>query len=225
MMILPGVAFSQSQNFIPVDTLKTPSMEELMNLEVISVSKRSENLIEAASAIQVITQEDIRRSGATSIPEALRLATNLHVAQKNSHDWAISDRGFNTDLANKLLVLIDGRAVYTPLFSGVFWDGQDYLLEDIERIEVISGPGSTLRGANAVNGVINIITKNSHDTHGLYGEAGAGTELRGFAGLKFVVSIPGQNLLHNRHAEYVISRPNPSAEIERSVYIKVACRL
>ena len=138
-----------------------------------------EKLLEAASAIQVITQEDIRRSGATSIPEALRLADNLQVAQKNSHDWAISARGFNTDLANKLLVLIDGRTVYTPLYSGVFWDVQDYLLEDIDRIEVISGPGGTLWGANAVNGVINIITKSADDTQGLYVEGGGGTQLAG----------------------------------------------
>lgn len=182
-LFLPGCVIGQA--IIPADTLKKLSMEELMNMEVTSVSKRPEKLVEAASAIQVITNEDIRRSGATSIPEALRLATNLHVAQKNAHDWAISARGFNTDLANKLLVLIDGRTVYTPLFSGVFWDRQDYLLEDIERIEVISGPGSTLWGANAVNGVINIITKKAHDTHGLYVEGGAGTELRGFAGLRY----------------------------------------
>src|SRR5688572_27519145 len=156
-----------------------------MNIEVTSVSKRPERLTETPSAIQVITQEDIRRSGASSIPEALRLATNLHVAQKNSHDWAISARGFNTDLANKLLVLIDGRAVYTPLFSGVFWDRQDYLLEDIDRIEVISGPGGTLWGSNAVNGVINIITKSSLDTQGFYVEAGGGTQLRDFVGLRY----------------------------------------
>ncbi len=182
-VFLPGCGIAQG--IIPADTLKKLTMEELMSMEVTSVSKRPEKLVEAASAIQVITNEDIRRSGATSIPEALRLATNLHVAQKNAHDWAISARGFNTDLANKLLVLIDGRTVYTPLFSGVFWDRQDYLLEDIERIEVISGPGSTLWGANAVNGVINIITKKAHDTRGLYVEGGAGTELRGFAGLRY----------------------------------------
>jgi len=160
-------------------------MEELMNIEVTSVSRRQEKLSEAASAIQVITQEDIKRSGATSLPEALRLAGNLHIAQKNSHDWAISARGFNTDLANKLLVLIDGRTVYTPLFSGVFWDRQDYLLEDIERIEVISGPGSTLWGSNAVNGIINVITKDSHDTQGLYVEAGGGTQFRDFIGARY----------------------------------------
>src|SRR5580693_6948590 len=144
-----------------IGELKQLNVEDLMNVEVTSVTRHPEKLIEAASAIQVITQEDIRRSGASSIPEALRLADNLQVAQKNSHDWDISARGFNTDLANKLLVMIDGRTVYTPLYSGVFWDVQDYLLEDIDRIEVISGPGGALWGANAVNGVINITTKSA----------------------------------------------------------------
>src|SRR5580658_5801993 len=141
--------------------LKNMSLEQLFDTEVTSVSREPEKLSESPSAIQIITQDDIERSGASSIPEALRLADNLDVAQINSHDWGISARGFNTDLANKLLVLIDGRSVYTPLFSGVFWDVQDYLLEDIDRIEVISGPGGTLWGANAVNGVINIITKSA----------------------------------------------------------------
>src|SRR3989442_6203031 len=139
--------------------LKKLSLEELLNLEVTSVSRRPEKLSETASAIQVITQEDIRRSGATSIPEALRLASNLQVAQVDSSQWAISARGFKSTTANKLLVLIDGRTVYTPLYAGVFWDVQDTLLEDVERIEVISGPGATLWGANAVNGVINIVTR------------------------------------------------------------------
>ena len=156
-----------------------------MNVEVTSVARHPEKLLEAASAIQVITQEDIRRSGATSIPEALRLADNLQVAQKNSHDWAISARGFNTNLGNKLLVMIDGRTVYTPLYSGVFWDVQDYLLEDIDRIEVISGPGGALWGANAVNGVINIITKSAKDTQGLYAEAGGGSQPQDFAGVRY----------------------------------------
>src|SRR5258708_522419 len=169
----------------PVSSLKQMSLDELVDIEVTSVSKRPEKLLEAASAIQVITGEDIRRSGASSIPEALRLADNLNVAQQNSHDWNISARGFNTDLANKLLVLIDGRAVYTPLFSGVFWDAQDYLLEDIDRIEVISGPGGALWGANAVNGVINVTTKSSKDTQGLYLEAGGGTELRASTGVRY----------------------------------------
>src|SRR5207248_6042873 len=157
--------------------LKQFSLEELLNLEVTTVSKRPEKLTEAASAIQVITQEDIRRSGATSIPEALRLASNLEVAQVDSRQWAISARGFNNTVANKLLVLIDGRTVYTPLYAGVFWDVQDALLADIDRIEVVSGPGGTLWGANAVNGVINIITRSAAETQGLYLEGGGGSEL------------------------------------------------
>jgi iron complex outermembrane receptor protein len=168
-----------------IGELKQLNLEDLMNVEVTSVSRHPEKLLEAASAIQVITQEDIRRSGATSIPEALRLADNLQVAQKNSHDWAISARGFNTDLGNKLLVMIDGRTVYTPLYSGVFWDVQDYLLEDIDRIEVISGPGGALWGANAVNGVINIITKSAADTQGAYADAGGGSQPRDFAGARY----------------------------------------
>jgi iron complex outermembrane recepter protein len=168
-----------------IGALKQLNVEDLMNVEVTSVSRHPERLLQAASAIQVVSQEDIRRSGATSIPEALRLADNLQVAQKNAHDWAISARGFNTDLGNKLLVMIDGRTVYTPLYSGVFWDAQDYLLEDIDRIEVISGPGGTLWGANAVNGVINIITKSAKDTQGLYAEAGGGTQPRNFAGVRY----------------------------------------
>src|SRR6185437_4934904 len=112
--------------------------------------------------------------------------------QKNAHDWGISARGFNTDLANKLLVMIDGRTVYTPLFSGVFWDAQDYLLEDVERIEVISGPGGTLWGANAVNGIINIITRSAADTHGTYVEAGGGRQPQGLAGGRYGGSLgPG----------------------------------
>ncbi len=165
--------------------LKSLSLDQLMDVEVTSVSRHPESLLRTASAIQVITREDIRRSGATSIPEALRLADNLEVAQKNSHDWGISARGFNTSLANKLLVMIDGRTVYTPLFSGVFWDVQDYLLEDIEQIEVISGPGGTLWGANAVNGVINIITRKAVDTQGAYAEGGGGNQLQEFAGVRY----------------------------------------
>ncbi len=165
--------------------LKTLSVEELMNVEVTSVSRRAERLSQTASAIQVITQEDIRRSGASSLPEALRLATNVQVAQVDSRQWAISARGFNSTTANKLLVLIDGRTVYTPLFSGVFWDVQEVPLSDVDRIEVISGPGATLWGANAVNGVINVITKDANDTQGLLLSGGAGTELRGFGTARY----------------------------------------
>ncbi|MGH2603337.1 MAG: TonB-dependent receptor plug domain-containing protein, partial [Dehalococcoidia bacterium] len=137
------------------------------------------------SAVQVITQEEIRRSGASSLPEALRLAANLQVAQVDARQWAISARGFNSTTANKLLVLIDGRTVYTPLFSGVFWDVQDVPLADVDRIEVISGPGATLWGANAVNGVINVITKRAADTQGFLLSGGGGTELRGFGTLRY----------------------------------------
>ncbi len=160
------------------------SLEELMNVEVTSVSKKPERLSDAAAAVYVITREDIRRSGATSIPEILRLAPNLQVARVDSSQYAITARGFNSTTANKLLVLIDGRSVYTPLFSGVFWDVQDTLIEDIERIEVISGPGGTLWGSNAVNGVINIITRHSQDTTGALVSLGEGTEERG-AGVRY----------------------------------------
>jgi iron complex outermembrane receptor protein len=184
-----------------IDELKQLNVEDLMNVEVTSVSRHPEKLSQTPSAIQVITQEDIRRSGATSIPEALRLADNLQVAQKNSHDWAISARGFNTDLGNKLLVMIDGRTVYTPLYSGVFWDAQDYLLEDIDRIEVISGPGGALWGANAVNGVINIITKSAKDTQGVYAEAGGGSQLRDSAGAR-VGGTLGSNTQFRVYGKY-----------------------
>jgi iron complex outermembrane recepter protein len=156
------------------------SLEELANIPVTSVSKHPESLADAPASIFVITAEDIRRSGATRLPEALRLAPNLEVAQSNASSYAISARGFNSTTANKLLVLIDGRIVYTPLFSGVFWDAQDVMLEDVERIEVISGPGATLWGANAVNGVINVITRRSSDTQGALAYVRAGNLERGY---------------------------------------------
>src|SRR2546426_2703125 len=175
----PDTGAQRPDSSLSADSLKKLSIEQLMSVEVTSVSKRPERLTQVASAIQVITQDDIRRSGASNLPEALRLATNLQVAQVDSRQWAISARGFNSTTANKLLVLIDGRTVYTPLYSGVFWDVQDVPLSDIDRIEVISGPGATLWGANAVNGVINVITKDAKSTPGLLLSTGAGTELRG----------------------------------------------
>lgn len=158
-----------------IGSLKKMSLEQLMDLDVTSVSKQPQPYGEAPAAIDVITNDAIRRSGASSIPEALRLADNLEVAQSSSSGWNISARGFNTGLANKLLVLMDGRTLYSPLDSGVFWNAQDYLLEDIDRIEVVSGPGGTLWGANAVNGVINIVSKDAKDTQGTYVEEGGGT--------------------------------------------------
>ena len=149
---------------LSTSSLKTLSIEDLMNLEITSVSKRGEPLSDAAAAVYVITREEILNSGARTLPDILRLAPNLQVAQITSNSFAITARGFNGPAASKLLVLIDGRSVYTPYHSGVSWDVQDVLPEDIERIEVISGPGATLWGANAVNGVINIITRKAGDT-------------------------------------------------------------
>lgn len=160
--------------------LSSMSIEELTQIEVTSVFKRAEPLSNAPAAIYVITHDDITRSGATSVPEMLRLAPNLQVAQVTASRYAITARGFNGGAADKLLVLVDGRSIYTPFSSGVNWDLQEVPPEDIERIEVISGPGGTLWGANAVNGVINIITRKSTDTQGIAAEAGAGnTEIRG----------------------------------------------
>jgi iron complex outermembrane receptor protein len=154
------------------------SLEELANIQVTSVSRRPQALAEAASSIFVITGSEIHRAGATSLPEALRLAPNLQVARVDARNYAVTARGFSSAFENKLLVLIDGRTVYSPLFSGVFWDVQDVVLEDIDRIEVISGPGATLWGANAVNGVINIITRSAAATQGTLVSASAGKDER-----------------------------------------------
>lgn len=167
------------------DDLSDLSLEDLMDIEVTSVSKTPQKLANSAAAIFVITNEDIRRSGVTCIAEALRMAPGIQVARLSQTKWAISTRGFNGRFANKLLVLIDGRTVYSPLNSGVYWDIQDTMLEDIDRIEVIRGPGATLWGANAVNGVINVITKKSQDTQGTLLTAGFGDEERGFGSIRY----------------------------------------
>jgi iron complex outermembrane receptor protein len=154
--------------------LKQLDLQELMNIEITSVSRRPERLSDAAASIFVITGDEIRRSGATNLTEALRLAPALDVVAVDAGNYTISARGFMNSAANKLLVLIDGRPTYTPLFSGIFWDVQDVLLEDVDRIEVISGPGGTLWGVNAVNGIINIITRSASDTQGVLVAAGGG---------------------------------------------------
>jgi len=164
----------------PEEQLFSLSITELMNTRISSVSKREESLSAAAASVFVITNDAIRNSGVTSIPEALRLAPSLQVSRITGTQYAITARGFNNSVSNKLLVLIDGRTVYTPLFSGVFWDHQDMMLEDIERIEVINGPGGTLWGSNAVNGVINIITRDSSATTGALISAHGGTD-QGFS--------------------------------------------
>jgi iron complex outermembrane receptor protein len=161
------------------------SIEDLMNIEVTTVARKSERLADAAAAVFVITSEDIQRSGATTIPELLRMVPGLQVARIDANKWAVSARGFNGRFANKLLVLMDGRSVYSPFYSGVFWDVQDTLLDDIDRIEVIRGPGAALWGANAVNGVINIITKQSRESQGMLVATGSGTEESNFGAARY----------------------------------------
>jgi iron complex outermembrane receptor protein len=161
------------------------SLEELSNIEVTSVSRREEPRADAAAAVAVVTGEDLRRSGAATLAEALRLAPGLHVGRIGASRWAISARGFSGTSAGKLLVLSDTRSIYTPLFSGVFWDVQDLLLEDVERVEVIRGPGASLWGANAVSGVINVVTKSAKETQGAFFEGGGGSAERGFGAVRY----------------------------------------
>ncbi len=180
------ICFTYSSTaFSDQDKLINLSVEDLLNVEVISVAKKAKSLNDSPAAIYVISQDDIKRIGASSIPEALRLAPGLDVSRIDANKWAVSSRGFNGRFANKLLVLIDGRSIYTRTFAGVYWENQDVMLEDVERIEVIRGPGATLWGANAVNGVINIITKHSADTQGGLLVAGGGTEEQGFGAFRY----------------------------------------
>jgi iron complex outermembrane receptor protein len=165
--------------------LKKLSLEELVDTQITSASRRPEKLFQTSGAVDVITADDIERAGVTNIPDALRLGTEMQVAQVDGHSWAISTRGFNNTISNKLQVLMDGRSLYTPLFSGVFWDVQQTFLPDIEQIEIIRGPGATLWGANAVNGVINIRTKSADETQGFLLYGGGGFEQEGFEGLRY----------------------------------------
>jgi iron complex outermembrane receptor protein len=174
-----------------VEALKQLPFEQLFELEVISVAKRPQRWLRAPAALAVITGEEIERAGVRTLPEALRLATGVHVARFDSRTWGISARGFNITSANKMLVMIDGRSVYTPLFSGVFWDVQNTLLEDVDRIEVIRGPGGSLWGANAVNGVINVVTQPASATQGGLAVAGAGDEQEAFGALRWGGELPG----------------------------------
>ncbi len=171
MSLMERAAFGQT----PARDLTGASLEELMEIQVTSVSRKEQSLAKVGAAIFVISSDDIRRSGASNIPDVLRMAPGVEVAQIDAHTWAITIRGFNDRYANKVLVMIDGRTVYTPLTSGVNWDQQDVPLEDIERIEVIRGPGGTVWGANAVNGVINITTRSSTSTQGGLITAGSGS--------------------------------------------------
>ena len=181
LLILAGPAGAEQK---AVD-LANQSLEDLMNVEVVSVSKTDESMARTAAAIFVITQEDIRRSGATNIPDLLRMVPGMDVGQINANTWAISARGFNQRFGNKLFVMVDGRSIYTPSFGGVYWEALDIPLEDIERIEVIRGPGGSIWGTNAVNGVINIITKKASETKGAVVTAGGGNIDQGFGLAQF----------------------------------------
>ena len=181
---LPAAAETE-QIAEPPKALKQLSLEELFDLEVTSVSQKPEQVSKTAAAVHVVTADDLRQMGAVSIPEALRYIPGVEVARVDARAYAITARGFNGTVANKLLVLMDGRSVYTPLYSGVFWDVQDAFMEDIEQIEVIRGPGATVWGANAVNGVINIISKSAASTQGFLVTGGAGNRERGFGGARY----------------------------------------
>jgi len=204
---LPAVCLAVKQPTSLAD-LKQLSLEQLMNVEVTSVAKKEQRVADTAAAVFVITQEDIRRSGVTTIPEALRLAPGVTVSRIDGNSWAIGIRGFGNGFSRSVLVLIDGRSVYTPLFAGVFWEVQDTLLEDIDRIEVIRGPGGTIWGANAVNGVIYIITTSATETQGLLVTGGGGSEEKAFGGFRYGGRI-GQDLSYriygkgfNRDAQF-----------------------
>jgi iron complex outermembrane receptor protein len=178
------------------DQLKRMSLEDLLDVEVTTVSRRPEPTTDIPAAVFVITQDDIRRSGATSIPEALRLAPGVQVAQMDGAKWAVGVRGFTDRLSRAMLVLIDGRAVYSPLFAGTYWEVQDTLLEDVDRIEVIRGPGGTLWGANAVNGIVNIITKEASRTQGVLATAEGGSFGHALGAVRYGASARGRTLTY-----------------------------
>ena len=193
----PGVAPGADQT----NDLSSMSIEELLAIEVTSVSKHAQKISEAPAAVTVLTGEDIRRSGMTTIADVLRAVPGLHVASIDASTRAITARGFNSQFANKLLVMIDGRTVYTPLFSGVYWDVQDVMLEDIDRIEIVRGPGGAVWGANAVNGVINIITRRAEETQGILLTSGGGSLERSFAGGRYGGAI-GDDAHYRAYVKY-----------------------
>src|SRR5579871_1856132 len=178
-ILLAASLCAQNSASVPPKDLTQASLEDLMKVQVTSVSKKEQKLWTAGAAVFVLTQEDIRRSGYTNVPDLLRMVPGVNVARMNASTWAISVRGFNDLYANRVLVLVDGRSVFDPLFSGVHWGDLDIPLEDIERIEVSRGPGGTVWGANAVDGVINIITKSSESTQGALLRTGMGTTSAG----------------------------------------------
>lgn len=207
--MLPGLLLAHPSTGLAAtlpDDLTNMGLEALMNIEVTSVAKKPQKKSEAAAAVFVITNKDLRRWGVTNIPDALRRVPGLQVARIDANKWAITSRGFNSRFANKLLVLIDGRTVYTPLFAGVYWDANLVMLEDVEQIEIIRGPGGTLWGANAVNGVINIITKSAGNTQGTLVSAAAGNELERLVNVRH----GGTTGSGSHYRVYAISRADDS---------------
>lgn len=196
-------------------------IDALLKMKITSVSKKSEAFSDADAAIFVLTSDDIRRSGATSIPGALRYVPGVQVARIDANKWAVSIRGFNSRTANKLLVLLDGRSIYDPLFSGVLWETKDVMLEDVDRIEIIRGPGGTLWGANAVNGVINIITKSAKETQGGLVTGGGGSDERGFGSARYGLKLSDDEFLRvyskflNRDSGYLPEGADDSSNLGR----------
>lgn len=194
-------AAETNQTSNPSADLENLTLEQLVNVQVTSVSKKETDLFTSPAAISVITQDDIQRNGFTSIPDALRMVPGMDVAQINASEWAVSVRGFNSQFADKLLVLVDGRSVYTPAFSGVVWQIQDLVMEDVDRIEVIRGPGAALWGDNAVDGVINIMTKSARETQGGLISTSFGTDDQSITSLRYGGQL-GSNLFYRVYAKY-----------------------
>lgn len=217
--VLSAAAPLQAQTR-PID-LGVATLEDLMNIEITSASRKSERAEDVAAAVYVITRDDIRRSGMTSVPDLLRLAPGVQVAQINANKWAISIRGFSGIASNKVVVLVDGRSIYNPLFASVQWDTEDLMLEDVERIEVIRGAGGAVWGANAVNGVINIITRPASETTGVVARAGAGTFDRGSAAVRYGGTAgPGAYRTYaqlSMHGDSVLSPQTAAGDHWRSV--------
>lgn len=187
------------------------NIEELMNETVTSVSKHEQRLVDSAAAIAVLSNDDLRRSGATAIMEALRLVPGVNVAQVNASEWAISARGFNSVFSNKLLVLVDGRAIYSPLFAGVYWDTQQVMLDDVDRVEVIRGPGATVWGANAVNGVINVVSKSARESQGGLLSGGGGDQHAWLGGMRYGGQV-GASTYYRVFGSYRDERDFPLAD-------------
>jgi len=217
LCFLAALPFHAEAQKRPPD-LSEMSLEELMNIEVTTAGKKEQTLVQVPAAVYVITQEEIRRSGATRLPELLRLVPGVQVAQINANTWAISVRGFNYRYSDKLLVMIDGRTVYSPDFSGVYWDMQNLVLEDIERIEVIRGPGGTLWGANAVNGVINVITKRAQDTQGALIGAGTGSQGQAMTQARYGGQKQQKNFSYRLYTNYFREGQSPGLAPSQSAY-------